>query len=106
MDPYCSELRAHGIKVTPQRLEILKFLDENDIHPTADEIYKHLKSANPSLSKTTVYNTLDTLKEHGLIGVLTISETELRYDKIIRLHHHFMCKKCGVIENAPSLKQD
>jgi len=99
VEEYLKLLKEHKIKVTPQRLEILRYLDENEGHPTAESIYCDLKSHNPSLSKTTVYNTLEILKENGLVHVLTISETELRYDRIIRQHHHFMCRKCGSIIN-------
>ena len=53
---YVELLKENSIKVTPQRLEILKYLDENRTHPTAYEIYSGLKEKNPSLSKTTVYN--------------------------------------------------
>ena len=78
LDKYLIMLREHGIKVTPQRLEILKYLDAR---------------------QTTVYNTLETLKDHGMVQALTISENELRYDIIIKQHHHFMCRKCGIIED-------
>ena len=97
LEQYAKYLRNNGIKVTPQRLEILKYLDQNRTHPNADKIYSDLKKKNPSLSRTTVYNTLDTLRSHNLISVLTISESELRFDSIINPHHHFLCRRCGKI---------
>ena len=75
----------------------MKYLDENRTHPTADRIYIDLKEKNPALSKTTVYNSVETLKEHGIIQSLTISGSELRYDFENKMHHHFLCKKCGII---------
>lgn len=96
-EKYVKLLKENSIKVTPQRLEILKYLDENRIHPTADQIYTGLKEKNPSLSKTTVYNSVETLKEHGLIQSLTVSSSESRYDFRTDSHHHFLCKKCGKI---------
>jgi Fe2+ or Zn2+ uptake regulation protein len=99
LNDYANILKKHKIKVTPQRLEILKYLDENQSHPTAFQIYSDLKEDNPSFSKTTVYNTLDTLKNHNLVQVLTISETELRYEFETKLHHHFLCKSCGKISD-------
>ena len=69
---YVKLLKENMIKITPQRLIILKFLDENRIHPTVDEIFSELKEKNPSLSKTTVYNSLEILKKHGIIQALTI----------------------------------
>lgn len=90
-------LRDNGLKVTPQRLEILRYLDTHHTHPTVDRIYSELKIDNPSLSKTTVYNTLQHLGEHGLVHTLTISGSESRFDGNINQHHHFLCKECGNI---------
>ncbi len=106
---YVKILKDNGIKVTPQRLEIMKYLDEHRIHPDVDRIYSDLKENNPALSKTTVYNTLETLREHNIICALTISEKELRYDFKNTLHHHFLCKECEKIIDidieCPNLKK-
>jgi len=96
-EKYTGILREHGLKVTPQRLGVLRFLDENRTHPTADDIYRALREENPSLSKTTVYNILDVLNRYDLVCVLTISGTESRYDMRGTIHHHFLCKECGRI---------
>ena len=97
MDKYVKLLKSNEMKVTPQRLEIMKYLDKHHIHPTAEDIYSALKKANPSLSKTTIYNTLDTLRNHGLIQAVGISESEMRYDFRNDMHHHFLCNDCGTI---------
>lgn len=97
MDKYVKVLKDNDLKVTPQRLEILRYLDMHREHPTADIIYSNLKETNPSLSKTTVYNTLEHLDQHGLVQTLTISGSELRFDSVINPHHHFLCKTCGNI---------
>ena len=90
-------LKDNGLKVTPQRLDIMMYLDKHRTHPTADDIYQELKKGTPSLSKTTVYNSLDTLSKHKIIQVLTISGTEMRYDFRSEMHHHFLCDDCGKI---------
>ena len=97
LDKYVTILKNKQIKITPQRLIVLKYLDKHCIHPTADKIYSDLKKNNPSLSKTTVYNALETLSKHGIIQSLTISGSELRYDIDHGMHHHFYCKRCGNI---------
>lgn len=97
MDKYVTFLKSHGMKVTPQRLEIMRYLDRHRTHPTADEIFRALRKDNPSLSKTTIYNTLETLRERGLIQAVGISETEMRYDFRREMHHHFLCTSCGSI---------
>lgn len=85
------------MKITHHRLAILRYLDEHMKHPTAEEIYSALKKKNPSLSKTTVYNSLESLHKHGIIQALTICSSEHRYDFKSEMHHHFLCKQCGMI---------
>ncbi len=97
MEKYVKILKENDLKVTPQRIMILKYLDSHRTHPTADEIYLSLKKSIPSLSKTTVYNSVETLNEHGIIQSLTISGSELRYDFENKMHHHFLCTECGRI---------
>lgn len=96
-EKYIKELKEHNIKITSQRLEILKYLDEHHTHPDADHIYSELKKNHPSLSRTTVYNALEILKKKGMIQSLTISGSELRYDISRTQHHHFLCKECQKI---------
>ena len=97
MEKYVKILKEHGLKVTPQRLEIMKYLDEHRTHPNADKIYQALKRKNPSLSKTTVYNSLEILNGHNIIQTLTISGSEANYDFREEMHHHLLCKDCGRI---------
>ena len=96
-EKYVNILKDHSIKITSQRLEILKYLDEHHTHPNVEEIYSELKKKHPSLSRTTVYNSLEILKKNRIVQSLTISGSELRYDIEEDLHHHFLCKKCGAI---------
>lgn len=109
MEKYVKLLKENNLKVTPQRIKILKFLDNHRTHPTADEIYSSLKKEIPSLSKTTVYNSLDTLRDHRLIQSLSICESEHRYEFQQEMHHHFLCTKCGRIYDidfkCPNIKQ-
>jgi Fe2+ or Zn2+ uptake regulation protein len=97
LEKYVKILKDKDIKITSQRLIVLRYLDEHCTHPTTDQIYKDLKTNNPSLSKTTVYNVLETLEKNGIIQAITISGSELRYDLAHDMHHHFYCKKCGKI---------
>jgi Fe2+ or Zn2+ uptake regulation protein len=94
---YVSILKDNNLKVTPQRISILKYLDEHKNHPTVDQIYSKLKIWTPSLSKTTVYNALQALERYGVITAITISGSEMRYDFNNKMHHHFLCKHCGRI---------
>jgi Fe2+ or Zn2+ uptake regulation protein len=109
LDKYVKLLRENQIKITPQRLVILKYLDEHRTHPDVDEIYSKLKEKNPALSKTTVYNSLEILKKYNIIQSVTISGSESRYDFKNTMHHHFLCKKCGMIVDieieCPNIKK-
>ena len=97
LEKYVKILKENNLKVTPQRLTVLKYLGEHCTHPTTDKIYTDLKTNNPSLSKTTVYNSLEVLEKHGILQSITISGSERRYDFKHGMHHHFLCKKCGRI---------
>lgn len=91
------ELESKDIKPTYQRLCILEYLHANLIHPTVDVIYNKLINRIPTISKTTIYNTLKLFHEKGVVNELTISGIETRYDIITKDHNHFLCKKCGEI---------
>jgi Fe2+ or Zn2+ uptake regulation protein len=90
-------LKEHGIAPSLQRIKILEFLEKNRIHPTADMIYKALVRGIPTLSKTTVYNTLKALTEKGVLVTLSLFENEVRYEFNTEPHIHFKCIKCGKI---------
>lgn len=90
-------LKSKGIKPSYQRIKIYEFLLSNHIHPTVDTIYRALSPEIPTLSKTTVYNTLDLFLENNLINIVVIDETQTRYDVNTHLHGHFQCKNCGEI---------
>ena len=97
MEKYVKILKDNNMKITSHRINVLKYLDEHCSHPTADQIYIDLKTNNPSLSKTTIYNTLEALSSHQIIQAITISGSEIHYDIGHDMHHHFFCKKCGRI---------
>ncbi len=97
MEKLKNALIDRGIKPTYQRIKILEYLKKNKNHPTVDMIYAALYKKVPTLSRTTVYNTLDVFNKNGLVHVLTITGSELRYDICTEPHHHFLCKECGRI---------
>lgn len=90
-------LKLHSIKPSYQRIKIFEYLDKNKNHPTVDMIYKALCPQIPTLSKTTVYNTLNLFIEKNIVNVIVIEENETRYDSIMDLHGHFKCDNCGEI---------
>lgn len=93
------QLTEKDIPLSYQRLKVLEYLVRDRSHPTVDMIYKALKTNIPTLSKTTIYNTLRTLLQAGLVNAVTIEDNETRYDIEIDCHGHFKCKSCGTIYN-------
>ena len=83
-----------GLKLTPQRLAILDFLEGNTDHPSAEDIYKAVSVQYPTMSFATVYNTLDSLREKGYVLELTIDPAKKRFDPCTELHHHLICTSC------------
>lgn len=92
-----ARLKDNGVLVTIQRSAVLEFLQGNPEHPTAEEIYQSLRGMYPALSRATIYNTLDLLKQHGLIQEITIERNKAHYDYKTELHHHFLCSHCARI---------
>ncbi len=91
-------LKEKGIKPTYQRLKILEYMSKNlNSHPTVEMVYDELLQDIPTLSLTTVYNTLNNFLEKKLVSGVTITGTEVRYDFNKDYHHHFLCKKCKQI---------
>ena len=94
-----NRLLKYGIKPSLQRIAIMEYLMEHLTHPTADVIFNDLYPSIPTLSKTTVYNTLKVLEEHGVIKAISIDEKNVRYDADISSHAHFICKQCGSVHD-------
>ena len=91
--------RKKGYKATSQRLAICKLILSRKDHPSADQIYQELKIDYPTISLTTIYNTLRILVEIGLLQELGFNEGSIRYDPDMDLHINLVCTKCGKIKD-------
>ena len=94
-------LIKHEVKPSVQRMAIMDYMMTHFTHPSVDEIYNALSPKFPTLSRTTVYNTLKLFVEHGAVRMLTIDEHNACFDGDMSLHAHFLCKKCGKIYDMP-----
>jgi len=92
-------LSGKGVKPSFQRLSVLKYLMVAKNHPSVDHIYQAIHKDIPTLSKTTVYNTLNLLVEKGIVSALGIKEGEVLYDYIEEPHAHFQCLNCGCVKD-------
>ena len=87
-------LQDKGIRPSIIRIMVLEYLLEHRVHPTVEEVYEALLKKAPTLSKTSVYNTLHLLAENNIILEITIDPAKVRYDADTNLHGHFKCDKC------------
>jgi Fe2+ or Zn2+ uptake regulation protein len=94
------DLRRSGLKLTPQRMAIVRLFANDPCHPTAQELFDRLRPAFPSMSFATVYNTLDALADAGLAAIVRLpgkrGETA-RFDPNSAPHHHAICDRCGAV---------
>ncbi len=92
------ELLEHTpLKATPQRLAILKEIEQAG-HIDLDTIYKNISKTFPSMSLATVYKNLHLLKEYGVIKELSIKDRKSKYEIAAQpKHHHLICKVCGEV---------
>lgn len=87
-----------SVRPTAQRLSILRCVVECRKHPTADDIFNDLRNEYPTMSFTTVYNSLRVLTEAGLLRELEIERGNRRYDFALQPRHgHLRCRRCGRI---------
>lgn len=82
-------------------MAVMEYLLDHHTHPTADEIYNALHPSMPTLSKTTVYNTLKLLTDKGAAMQLTIDERNSCFDADLKPHAHFLCTHCGKVYDVP-----
>jgi Fur family transcriptional regulator, iron response regulator len=96
-------LLAKGVKPTPQRVVIAEYILGTDCHPTAEQILEAVAERLPvQLSRATVYNTLKTLVDAGVIIEVFTEPGRARYDANITDHHHFVDVKTGRILDIPA----
>lgn len=91
--------RQIDMKFTPQRMAILEYLEGNKSHPSASDIYKSIFNKFPTMSFATVYNTMETLKEKGVVVELSIDPDKKRFDPNTTPHHHLLCIRCKTIKD-------
>jgi Fur family peroxide stress response transcriptional regulator len=92
-------LEGGGLRFTPQRYGVMAFLLEHGGHPTAAEIFEGVNRVDPRSSRATTYNNLRDLVEAGLVREVAVEGRAARFDAKGRQHHHFICDRCGTVED-------
>jgi len=102
-DMSCGQvLRGRGYRLTPQRMMVVEALHEADRHVSAEEIYSQVKAKYPYANISTVYRTLDLLKELGLVTEIALGDGCVRFHPAEKgHHHHLVCQRCGRIIDLP-----
>jgi Fur family peroxide stress response transcriptional regulator len=95
------DLKRAGLKMTPQRIAIVRLFADDHSHPTAQALFERLRPAFPSMSFATVYNTLDALAIAGLSNTLRLGSAA-RFDPNTAPHHHAVCEACGAVCDVPA----
>src|SRR5579871_1261975 len=101
MDPETIKrsLASSGLRCTPQRFAVMAFLMEQTAHPTAVEILEAINRLDPRSSQATIYNNLRDLVQAGLVREVAVEGRSARFDAKGVRHHHFICERCGNVED-------
>ena len=93
-------LEGSGLRCTPQRYGVMAFLMEHTGHPTAAEIFEAVNRVDPRSSRATTYNNLRDLVQAGLVREVAAEGRAARFDAKGMQHHHFICDRCGSVEDV------
>ena len=92
-------LEGSGLRCTAQRYSVMAFLMEQNSHPTAAEIFEAVNRVDPRSSRATTYNNLRDLVQAGLVREVAVEGRAARYDAQGMRHHHFICDRCGDVQD-------
>lgn len=93
-------LRAENLRLTHQRLEVVREIAQTDKHPDVESVYRGVRARMPTISLDTVYRTLATLAHRGLVNRVGTIAGPVRYDANVTRHHHFVCSRCGMVRDV------
>lgn len=101
MERIISTLREHGIQPTPQRIAVAEYVLDTRSHPSADEVWNKVRLRCPTVSRATIYNTLNLFVEKGLLKAQLLKEDIIVFDPHVEAHHHFVDEETGEIFDVP-----
>jgi len=101
MEDMLKKLAAYGIQPTPQRIAVAEYVLNTVNHPTADEVWMNVRDRCPTLSRATVYNTLNLFAEKGLLRTQSFKEGVAVFDPHVAPHHHFIDEETGNVLDIP-----
>ncbi|MGA9814777.1 MAG: Fur family transcriptional regulator [Terriglobales bacterium] len=99
-DAIKNSLESRGLRCTAQRYAVVAFLMDHKGHPTAAEIFEAVNRVDPRSSRATTYNNLRDLVKAGLVREVAVEGRAGRFDLEGMRHHHFICDRCGNVEDV------
>ena len=102
LDHMTAIVRAAGIKLTHQRLEIFREIAASTEHPSVETVFRAVQARVPTVSQDTVYRTLWLLRDLGLATTLGPRRDGMRFDANLDPHHHYVCVRCGLVRDFES----
>ncbi|MBI5838104.1 MAG: transcriptional repressor [Candidatus Eisenbacteria bacterium] len=94
-------LRACRIPATPQRMAVAEWVLRTTAHPCADEVWEAIQRTLPTVSRATVYNTLNLFVRKGLLRTQVLKGGTVVFDPRVEPHHHFIDEETGRIYDVP-----
>ena len=99
LDYILTSFRGKGFRITPQRVAIIHYLLNTELHPSAEDIYKIIQKKYPMVSMATIYKTLNSLEKMGIVQELGFADGSTRYESNIEKHINVVCVHCGRIQD-------
>lgn len=96
---YLNALKNGGYRITDQRRAVCDFLARTESHPTPSEVYAQVSSGHPEISRATVYNTLNALRDLGAIVEISVGGDHTHYDTNPEPHVNLVCLRCGDVHD-------
>jgi len=101
VDDAITILKRCDIQPTPQRIAVVEYVLESNDHPSADEVLTHARRKCPTVSRATVYNTLNLLVKRGLLKTQVLKEGTVIFDPNVSEHHHLIDEETGEVYDIP-----
>jgi len=101
MDDVAALLRKRGVQPSAQRVAVAKYALTTHDHPSADEVWERVRRTLPTISRATVYNTLNLFADKGLMSRHVIVEGCVVFDSVVELYYHFIDEATGRIHDVP-----
>ena len=93
-------LVRHGIRPSAHRLAVAEYVLTTADHPSADRVWRQVSTRFPTISRATVYNTLNLFVEKGILRALHLDPESVVFDPRIDTHHHFVDETTGAIHDV------